>query len=390
MKIRSNLSIQLALSVLILACISAAPPASAQSAQANPQAGAGNVIVHPQFGGIIFGFDIDPNGGQGILSEANQHADGTITAAVETFDPATGKILKVVSKTETKDDFVTLGITSTSVGIIEREHVISLFNVKRTYNLMNPVNAGKFTGPWTPPFDQAHVINEISRAAGTPNVAVYALDTSTNQRPLVFSSNVAANTFGKTFAVLDNDFNFEQSPVMAYDNVKNRVVLGHQKNSQFIVPPMVGTMDLATGKFSKFTGLGLGVINGIAVDPQDGIACTATSFDASVQFYTLATKKGVSHRLPNADENSLFAGQHIVYDSVHKLFLVAQPFSSTANGSSIQVYDTKGNFVESVNGLSFSGTGNVIPVHIAINPNTRTGFVDGPDLNDMEIQSFSY
>jgi hypothetical protein len=150
-------------------------------------------------------------------------------------------------------------------------------------------------------------------------------------------------------------------------------------------------MDLATGKFSKFTGLGLGVINGIAVDPQDGIACTTTSFDASVQFYTLATKKGVSVRLPNADENSLFAGQHIVYDSVNKLFLVAQPFSSSASsGSSIQVYDTKGNFVESVDGLSFFGTGNVIPVHIAINPNKRTGFVDGPNTDDTEIQSFSY
>ncbi len=387
--VRSNEPFQFALLLLISCCV--VVPAPAQSVDANPEAGAGNIIVHPQFGGIIFGFDIDPNGGQGILSEANEHPNGTITAAVETFDPATGKILKIVAKTQTKDDFVTLGITANSVGLIEREHVISTFNVKRTYNLLNPVNGGKFTGPWTPPIDQAHVINEVSRAAGSPNVAVYALDTSTNRRPLVFSSNVAANTFGKTFAVLDTDFNFEQSPVIAYDNVKNRVVLGHQKNSQFIVPPMVGTMDLATGKFSKFTGLGLGVINGIVVDPQDGIACTTTSFDASVQFYTLATKKGVSVRLPNADENSLFAGQHIVYDSVNKLFLVAQPFSSSASsGSSIQVYDTKGNFVESVDGLSFFGTGNVIPVHIAINPNKRTGFVDGPNTDDTEIQSFSY
>ncbi len=389
-KIISDLPLRIALLLLTLVCITADLPASAQSADANAQAGPGNIIVHPQFGGIIFGFDIDPNGGPGILSEANEHPNGTITAAVETFDPATGKILKIVSKTETKDDFVTLGITSNSVGLIEREHVISTFNVQRTYNLVKSLSAGKFTGPWTPPIDQAHVINEVSRAAGSPNVAVYAVDTSTNRRPVVFSSNVAANTFGKTFAVLDTDFNFEQPPVIAYDNVKNRVVLGHQKNSQFIVPPIVGTMDLATGKFSKFTGLGLGVINGIAVDPQDGIACTTTSFDASVQFYTLATKKGVSHRLPNADENSLFAGQHIVYDSVNKLFLVAQPFSSTGSGSSIQVYDTKGNFVESVDGLSFFGEGNVFPVHIAINPNKRTGFVDGPNTDDLEIQSFSY
>lgn len=34
--------------------------------------------------------------------------------------------------------------------------------------------------------------------------------------------------------------------------------------------------------------------------------------------------------MPGDPQNSLFAGQHIVYDSLHKLFLVAQPFSSTA------------------------------------------------------------
>ena len=381
-----------ACAVLAFYCLGGMQTAVAQvgAAKANPQAGAGSVIVNPRFGGIIFGFDIDPAGGEGILSEAVLQNDGSVIAAVETFNPETGQILKVITKSQTQDDFVTLGIVGKSVGLIEREHVVSLFNVQRTYNRLDPVSGNKFTGPWRPPIDQKHVINEVSRAAGTQNVAVYALDTSTNQNPVVFLSNVAANTFGTPFSVLDSDFNFEQSPVIAFDNMKTRVLLGHQKNSQFIVPPMVATLDLKTGAFDKFTGKGLGVINGIAVDPQDGIACTTTSFDASVQFYTLATKTGFSVRLPNADENSLFAGQHITYDGVNKLFLLAQPFSSTGSGSSIQVYDTAGNFVESVDGLSFFGTGNVFPVHIAINPNTRSGFVDGPALDDTEIQSFTY
>lgn len=381
-------SFLLALFCIITFCVTTTQSASAQ--RANPNTGAGSVIVHPKFGGTIFGFDIDPHGGEGVLSEAVFNLDGTVLAAVETFDPATGDVIQVIAKTETQDDFVTLGITGNSVGIIEREHVLSLFDVQRTYRVLNPVGANKFTASWTPPIDQAHVINEVSRGSGGPNVAVYALDTSTNMSPVVFSSNVTVNTFGQRFPVLDTDFNFEQSPELAYNNVTNEAVLGHQKNSPFIVPPMVGTMDLTTGTFTKFTGLGLGVINGIAVDSEDGIACTTTSFDASVQFYTLSTKKGVSFRLPGADENSLFAGQHIAYDPVNKLFLVAQPFSSTGSGSSIQVYDTLGNFVESVNGLSFSGESNVIPVHIAINPRTRTGFVDGPNLDDTAIQSFAY
>src|SRR3954462_15757351 len=278
--------------------------------QPNPVAGAGSVIVRPHFGGIIFGFDIDPAGTEGILSEAFQHPDGTITAAIETFDTTTGHIIKIIAKTETKDDFVTLGISGTSVALIEREHVVSLFNVLRSYNLLSPVGSNKITGKWTPPIDQKHVINEISRVDGNPNVAVYAIDTSTNMQPVVFSSNVAANTFGKTFSVLDSDFNFEQAPELAYNNQTNQAVLGHQKNFPFIVPPMIGQMDLNTGTFSKFSGLGLGVINGIAVDPEDGIACTTTSFDAAVQFYTLSTQKGVSVALPGSPNNSLFAGQH--------------------------------------------------------------------------------
>ncbi len=364
--------------------------AESSTFQASPVAGAGSVIVHPKFDGIIFGFDIDPNGGEGILAEANEQSDGSIIAAVETFDAATGKIIRVVSKTHRQDDFVALGISGTSVAMIEHEHVLNSSNVQRTYSLLNPVGANKITGKWTPPIDQKHVINEISRIDGNPNVAVWAVDTSTRMRPLIFTSNVGANTFSKTFTVLDTDFNFETAPELAYDNIRNEAVIGHQKNSPFIVPPMLGQLDLTTGKFRKFTGLGLGVINGIAVDPTDGIACTTTSFDAAVQFYTLSTRKGISIPMPGNPNNSLFAGQHIVYDSLNKLFLVAQPFSSTGAGSSIQVYDTKGNFVESVNGLSFNGESNVFPVHIAINPSKRTGFVDGPATDDTEIQSFTY
>ena len=48
----------------------------------------GSVIVHSQFGGQIFGFDIDPNGNEGILSEAKTLHHGTVRAAVETFEIA--------------------------------------------------------------------------------------------------------------------------------------------------------------------------------------------------------------------------------------------------------------------------------------------------------------
>ena len=63
--------------------------------QLNPAAGAGTIIVHSKFGGQIFGFDIDQSGTEGVLSESKPQSNGTYLAAVETFDQATGTILKV-------------------------------------------------------------------------------------------------------------------------------------------------------------------------------------------------------------------------------------------------------------------------------------------------------
>ena len=60
---------------------------NAQSAEppANP------VIVNTKFGGQIFGFDIDQNGIEGILSEAQTLSNGKVLAAVETFDQKTAR-----------------------------------------------------------------------------------------------------------------------------------------------------------------------------------------------------------------------------------------------------------------------------------------------------------
>lgn len=59
--------------------------------------GAGSTIVHSKFGGQIFGFDIDQNGAEGVLSEALDLSSGNVLAAVEAFDQRTGNIVKVVA-----------------------------------------------------------------------------------------------------------------------------------------------------------------------------------------------------------------------------------------------------------------------------------------------------
>jgi hypothetical protein len=349
----------------------------------------GSVIVKSKFGGQIFGFDIDQNGTEGVLSEAQDISGGNVLAAVETFDQKTGQILKVVAKAQTQDDFVTLGVVQNSIGLIEREHVISLLKVSRTFRVLNPLSMNAFTGSWTAPLDGRHIVNQVSRSQGTASVAVFAEDISSNFTPWVFGSNVAANTFGPIAKITDPNFSQGVPPVIAYDSTTNQAVLSQSLGSPTSVPE-VGLVDLTTGAFSAFKGTGLGFVNGIAVDSNTGIACTSTEIDYSVEFYNLATHSGTRVLLPNAN-NQIFSGADVQVDLVNKLFLIAQPVSSTAStGSSIQVFDESGHFVTSINGLSFSNAFNVVPAHIALNPSNRTGFVDGPSSGVTEIQSFTY
>ncbi len=352
----------------------------------------GKVIVHSMFGGQIFGFDIDQNGTEGVLSEAQLLANGQVLAAVETFDQKTGKILSVVSKTQTAgDDFVTLGVVGNSVGLIDHEIEGSLFRVTRKFQVINPLNANQFTGTWTPPIGSQHIImpGGVSRSQGVPNVAVFAYDNSDNFIPYVFSSNVAANTFGPVVNISDSNNFASVPPPIAYDSVTNQAVLGGGPGC-FDCLPVIGVVDLINAKFSEFVGIGFGFVNGIAIDSEDGIFVTTTEDDANVEFYNLADQNGFTVQLPNSQGVQFYSGADVEFDPIHKLFFVAQPNSSVSSGSSIYVYDTQGVLKETLNGFNFSNAFNVVAAHIALNPSKRIGYVDGPDQGVTEIQQFVY
>jgi hypothetical protein len=360
--------------------------------QPNPLAGAGDTIVHSKFGGQILGFDIDQNGTEGLLSEYRDLSSGNVLAAVETFDQTTGSILKVVAETMTKDDFVTLGVVGSSVGLVEHEHVQGILQVKRTFNTLNSLSSNVITGFWTPPIGTSHLIEPtgVSRNQGEPQVAVFAIDNSGSFIPWVFSSNVAANTFGPVVKITDSTNFGSVPPPIAFDPKADQAVLGGGPGC-FGCLPVIGLVDLAHGTFTEFTGTGFGFINGLAVDPADGIACTTTEDDAGVEFYDLAAQTGFSVELPGSGGLQFYSGADVEYDPMHKVFLVAQPNSSSASsGSSIYVYDINGNLQETINGFSFSNTFNVVPAHIALHPSLRTGYVDGPSANVNQLQSFTY
>jgi WD40 repeat protein len=229
----------------------------------------------------------------------------------------------------------------------------------------------------------------VSRSQGIPKVAVFVYDNSGHFTPKVFSSNVGANTFGPVVKITDSNNFGSVPPPIAYDSATNQAVLGGGPGC-FLCRPVIGVVDLVNSTLSEFNGIGFGFINGIAIDPDDGIFCTTTEDDANVEFYDLKAQTGFTVQLPNSGGQQFYSGADVEFDPIHKLFFVAQPNSSVSSGSTIYVYDVHGTLQKTLNGFKFSNTFNVIPMHIALNPARRIGFVDGPDPNVTDIQSFTY
>jgi len=253
----------IAVTLFSLSCLAAA------QTLAKPHKGPGKIVVRTKFGGQIWGFDIDQNGTEGVLADATILNNGNTLSAIETFDLKTGKILKVISKTENQDNDIVMGIVGTSAAIVEHEYVAcpTCFVSKRPYRLISPLDENKYTGLFKPPhFDKNDIMIGLSRNQGAPMAAFLVLD---NIYPgfnnFVFSWDVAKNTFGKEIKMTDPNFEPYLTPVFAYDTKTNTAVLACDDGGLFSTPD-IGLVDLASGKFSHFTGLGVGSANGLAVD----------------------------------------------------------------------------------------------------------------------------
>jgi hypothetical protein len=354
------------------------PQMAADQADEASLAPLASIIVHDKFGGQIFGYDVDQHGTEGLLSEAKFLQDGSIMIATETFDQTTGKIIQVITKgkKDNGSDWATWGIFANHIGLDEFQQY-----PKKPYRqeyLLNPLDGNKFTGRWKPPIKNGYLLWAISETQGTPVVAAYQAQAGVI--PYFFTANIAANTFGPQIPLKDS--NIGQYPALAYNTKTNQAVLGYAGLNPYAAPT-IATLNLKNGKFVKFTGQGVGYINGIAVDSATDLACTTTAIDATVQFYDLTKKTGVLVHFPG-QQGRAYAGADVQVDAIHKLFLVSQPGSSIGSGSTVYVYDENGNSVESIQGLDFATN-----VHIGLNPGNRTGWV-GPSGDLSTIQSFTY
>jgi len=375
-----NSSCRLFFRVLAIALCSVAGLAAAQTAPTRSPKGPGKIVVHPKFGGQISGYDIDQNGTEGVLAEQKTLANGDTLSAVETFDQGTGKILKVIRKGVTQfDDDIVIGIVGTSTGIVVHEHAVA-HGAVRTYHLISPLDANKYTGIWQPPhYDSEDIVSGVSHNQGATEAAFFVLhDVYPGTTYFAFEEDMQKQTFGKEITMTSPDFEPFTPVAFAFDVKTNAGVLAEAQGCNYCVM-QVGLVNLETGDFDEFQGLGKG-LQGLAVDSDDGVACTTSADTASVQFYDLKTQTGIIEDLPGGVGQAQ-SGFDVEYDPIHKLFLVFQP-DGPGEHNFMQVYDPKGNLVDSIDFGPYNHFGG----YIALQPKQRSGFLgEGPVL-----RSFTY
>lgn len=373
-------------------------PQSATPATVTRNGGSLGPVLTTSDAGQVFGFDIDQNGNDGILASW-----GYSDVSVQTFDATTGKITKTFDvvkggKVTKGDDYVFDGIFAGDAGLVDfqKAGIPGQTPAKDRYHLALPVTKERLNGRWQPPLKLFNV-EEWAPNQSTTTGVVFGYQREGSDTTSLVVTDVAKNTFGKVITLSDRDFSLGTTPQLAEDTKHNLAVMASSPSFGEAggPPPVITAFDLKTGKLTaQFNGVncpgsaGCGSANGIGFDSSTGIACTTTEIDGGVEFYDVAKKTGFHEEPPNGGQ--FYAGTYVAADTINHLFLIAQPFSSTSSsGSSIQVYQENGSLLESINGFNFTDAGDLaIPIRVSINPNNRTGWVNGP--NTDQLQEFSY
>jgi hypothetical protein len=358
--------------------------------------GLGRVLT-TRDGGEIYGFDIDQNGSDGVLSSAGYDQGGNFFVSVETFDQDTGKITKsFAKKNSARNSYSVDGIFTGNVGLVTH-YIIPNGQIyaKRQYEVMNPVTANKFTGAWTPPLKDVD-IQLVAENQATSSSVVYVIELKKQDVPDLIVSDVGANTFSNVIKLDPNTFGLEFGPQLGQYTAANLAVIALSPDGGTVggEAPVNYLIDLGTGKSTSFQGYNnggfhAGYVDGAATDPNTGVTATDTELNAQVEFYDMAKKQGIAAvQLPctgNTDQS--YSGSGIANDPVNKLFLVTETYDACSGGatSSIHVFDESGNYIETITGFQFA-IGEPPP---AINPGKRMGWAFGGP-NFSQLQQFFY
>ena len=371
-----------------------APPRPVTPGAFNRQVPGGpglGAVLNTSDGGQVYGFDVDQNGTDGVLASAQTiNSNGELTVSMQTFNQNTGAIEKTFARyTGYRNSYAVDGIFAGDVGLVT--HYVTpkgTIYATREFEIMNPVSKNRFSGKWTPPIKDIDIQGAPENQATSTGV-FYAIELKSKDAPIVFSSNVAANTFSKPIALDVNLFGYCTLPQVGQYLPGNDAVFALSPDCGAVhgKAPLNVVVNLATGASTSFNGYNNGYyhagdVNGLAVDPNTGIGATTTELNAQVEFYNYATQQLITAaQLPcTGDTDQLNSGAGVAVDPANKLFLVTQTYYACGGGgSALYVYDETGKLIESIPGFGFA-LGEPPPV---VNPSTRTGWAFGPSFSQL-------
>ncbi len=262
-------------------------------------------VVTSQFGGQIFGWDIDQNGNDGVLAETVLGSQ--VTNAIETFDESTGKITKVIQKRQRLNanvEPVVDAIAGSDVGIVDVAREAQQFERNDYFDLIDPVTREKITGRSKPHQILGIVPNFFTNNQASSSQLMMALYPDKRGDDLVglYTYDTSRNAWGKRID-FPRTFLFQNgSPNYAAVNATtNEAVVGYLGRGRYNKheSATLHVMDAATGKHLRsFYGVGYGWPNGMAIDPTTDIMCTTTTGDRDVEFYKLSSGKGKAVQIP--------------------------------------------------------------------------------------------
>ena len=384
---------RIAIGLLVLLLLSMAP--ATRGAEPGTAVGLGRVLT-TRDGGQVFGFDINQNGDDGVLASAQTRPGGRELVSVETFDQDSGRITKsVVRELGTTHEYGVDGIFAGDVALLTH-YVTPKGSIypKRFYQVMDPVAARQINGTWTPPINDIDVLMAGTDQSAAETV-LFVIELKRGDRPNLVVTDIAANT-SRAIPLDPVLFGVANSVHLAQYTAANQAVLALSLDAGTVrgAPPLIVQVDLSTGATSQFSGFNngffhSGFVNGLAVDPETGIAATTTELNSQVEFYDLDTMTGIKAvQLPcTTDTNQAHSGSNIAVDPVNKLFLVTETTYCDGNhGSAIVVYDEAGNLIETIAGFNFA-IGEPAPV---LNPSKRMGWAFSGPAGFSQLQQFFY
>jgi hypothetical protein len=252
--------------------------------------------VAPSDGGFVLGgYGINAAGTDAYLTSNQTNASGEPQSSVETFSQSSQRVTGTVTAATNADQYSTIsygdaGVFAGDTGLYEDSTTTST-----AYDLLHPVSSGTAAGQWTPPASLLPLPSTFFQAAvnqATTNEAMLSFQFGPNGQPQVFTTNVAANTFGPAYSIASTvqGFGFPFFTGTAEDTATGTAVVAAADLDNLGAGPKLVTVNLATGAVATIPGVGNFYSTGVAVDP--GTDTAAGPEIGGIGVYNLGTGSG--------------------------------------------------------------------------------------------------